>query len=64
MATYTIDLGRDEDGVWIVRSPDVPGFHTYSRNLRQARVRVQEALSLWVEDAHPELEYRYRPPRQ
>lgn len=64
MTTYRIDLERDESGAWIVRSPDVPGFHTYGRSLRQARNRTREALSLWVEDAaDADLEYRYQLPR-
>ena len=64
VTTYRIDLERDESGAWIVRSPDVPGFHTYGRSLRQARNRTREALSLWVEDAaDADLEYRYHLPR-
>ena len=64
VTTYRIDLERDESGAWIVRSPDVPGFHTYGRSLRQARNRTREALSLWVEDAaDADLEYRYQLPR-
>ena len=63
--TYRIDLERDENGAWSVRSPDVPGFHTYGRSLRQARNRAREALSVWVEDADDaELEFRYRLPKQ
>ena len=65
VTTYRIHLERDESGAWIVRSPDVPGFHTYGRSLRQARNRTREALSLWVEDADDaELEFQYRLPKQ
>jgi predicted RNase H-like HicB family nuclease len=61
---YRIDLERDETGAWIVRSPDVPGFHTYGRSLGQARNRAREALSLWVEQADDaDLEFRYRLPK-
>ena len=62
--TYRIHLERDESGAWLVRSPDVPGFHTYGRSLRQARDRAREALSLWVEDAgDADLEFRYQLPK-
>jgi predicted RNase H-like HicB family nuclease len=65
VTTYRIELERDESGTWIVRSPDVPGFHTYGRSLRQARNRAREALSLWVEDADAAgLEFQYHLPKQ
>lgn len=64
VTTYRIHLERDESGAWVVRSPDVPGFHTYGRSLRQVRNRVREALSLWVEDAgDADLEFRYQLPK-
>ena len=65
MRTHKIHLERDENGTWIVRSPDVPGFHTYGRSLRQAKNRAREALSLWIEDADDaELEFQIHLPKQ
>ena len=49
--TYKAVFERDESGVWIVRVPQIPGCHTYGRTLDQARRRIREALSLWVDDA-------------
>jgi len=49
--TYRVVLERDESGSWIARIPSVPGCHSYGRSLVEARRRVREALSLWVEDA-------------
>ncbi len=49
--TYKAVFERDESGAWIVRVPQVPGCHTYGRTLDQARRRIREALSLWVDDA-------------
>jgi predicted RNase H-like HicB family nuclease len=49
--TYTVKIERDESGAWIARVPEVPGCHTYGRSLRQAKHRIREALSLWVDDA-------------
>ena len=48
---YRVVIERDESGAWIARVPRVPGCHTYGRTLDQARRRIREALSLWVEDA-------------
>jgi predicted RNase H-like HicB family nuclease len=63
--TYRIHLERDMSGAWVARCPDVPGFHTYGRSLRQVRNRVREALGLWVDDADTtELEFRYHFPSE
>ena len=51
MATYHVDIERDESGAWIATVTGVPGAHTYGRSLRQVRQRTREALSLWVDDA-------------
>jgi len=48
---YRVVLDRDESGAWIATVPAVPGCHTYGRSLVEARRRVRDALSLWVEDA-------------
>lgn len=48
---YRVVFERDEDGAWIARVPSVRGCHTHGRTIEQARGRVREALSLWVDDA-------------
>src|SRR2546423_15610935 len=48
---YRVIYERDGGGAWIARVPSVRGCHTHGRTLEQARRRVREALSLWVEDA-------------
>src|SRR5438132_9876034 len=48
---YRVVFERDESGAWIARIPSVRGCHTYGRTLDQARRRIREALSLWVDDA-------------
>lgn len=48
--TYRVVLERDESGSWIARIPSVPGCHSHGRSLVEARRRVREALSLWIED--------------
>ena len=51
MGEYRVIFERDESGAWIARVPSVRGCHTHGRTLEQARRRVREALSLWVDDA-------------
>jgi predicted RNase H-like HicB family nuclease len=64
VATYHVDIERDESGAWIATVVAVPGAHTYGRSLRQVRRRTREALSLWVDDADDaELEFEVHLPR-
>lgn len=48
---YRIVFERESDGRWTVEVPEVPGCHTYGRTIDQARDRVREALSLFVDNA-------------
>jgi predicted RNase H-like HicB family nuclease len=52
MKSYTVRYERDESGAWIAIVPAVRGCHTYGRTIDQARRRIREALSLWVDDAN------------
>jgi predicted RNase H-like HicB family nuclease len=49
LSRYVVRYSRDADGTWIATVPSVPGCHTYGRTLEQARVRILEALSLFVD---------------
>jgi predicted RNase H-like HicB family nuclease len=61
--SYEVELERDERGAWLARVPSAPGCHTHGRSLRQAKNRIRQALSLWVNDAdEAELTFRYRLP--
>jgi predicted RNase H-like HicB family nuclease len=51
MSTYRVRYDRDRSGAWIASVPKVRGCHTYGRTLDQARERIREALSLFVDDA-------------
>jgi predicted RNase H-like HicB family nuclease len=51
MPEYRVVIERDESGAWIARIPEIRGCHSYGRTLEQARRRIREALSLWVDDA-------------
>ncbi len=49
--SYRVVYELDESGHWIASVPRVKGCHTYGRSLSEARSRVREALSLFVDDA-------------
>lgn len=51
MSEYTVIYERDPAGAWLARVRGIAGCHSYGRTLEQARVRIREALSLWVDDA-------------
>lgn len=48
---YRVVIERDEAGAWIAHVRGVRGCHTYGQTLDQVRLRIREALGLWVEDA-------------
>ena len=41
---------RDDEGWWVASVPNIKGCHTQGRSIRQARERLREALSLFVND--------------
>jgi predicted RNase H-like HicB family nuclease len=48
---YTVDYVLGDDGWWTASVREVRGAHTQGRSIAQARRRVREALSLFVDDA-------------
>jgi predicted RNase H-like HicB family nuclease len=46
---FTVVLERDEDGVYVVSIPALPGCHTQGRSLDQAMRRIRAAAELWLE---------------
>ena len=49
--SYRVLYERDETGAWIAHAVDIRGCHTYGSTIAQARSRIREALSLFVDDA-------------
>ena len=45
----TVTIDRDEDGVWIVECPAVPGCVSQGRTKAEALANIQEAISLCME---------------
>lgn len=50
MSQVVARFERDEDGWWVASVPSIKGCHTQGRSIRQARERLREALSLFVDD--------------
>jgi predicted RNase H-like HicB family nuclease len=50
MKTFTVIYERDEAGWWVADVRDVPCCHTQGHTIEQARERILDALSLYVED--------------
>jgi predicted RNase H-like HicB family nuclease len=48
---YTVDYVLGDDGWWTASVREVRGAHTQGRSIAQARRRIREALSLFVEGA-------------
>lgn len=58
---YRVVVNR-EDGRWLADVPDVPGTHTWAKNLVGLDASVREAIALaedLPEGAEPELELSY-----
>lgn len=51
MSTYTVRYERDDTDWWVATVKEVRGCHTQGRTIDQARRRIREALSLFVDDA-------------
>jgi len=49
-ATYTVILGREEDGRIIASVPGVPGCHAYGRTRSEAVRRVTSALRFFIRE--------------
>lgn len=45
----TVTIDRDEDGVWIVECPAVPGCVSQGQTKAEALANIQEAISLCME---------------
>ena len=48
--SYRVSYQRDESGWWMATVAAIPGCLTQGKNLDQARRRIREALSLYVDE--------------
>ena len=45
----TVTIDRDEDGVWVVQCPAIPGCVSQGDTKDQAIVNIREAIALCIE---------------
>jgi predicted RNase H-like HicB family nuclease len=50
MKSYKVTYERDEDRWWVASIESLPGCHTQGRTIDQARRRIREALSAYLDD--------------
>jgi predicted RNase H-like HicB family nuclease len=46
---FAVTLDRDEDGVWIVECPAIPGCVSQGHTKEEALANIQEAIQLCLE---------------
>lgn len=49
MKTFTVIYERNDANWWVAEVPEVPGCHTQGSTIEQARERIIDALSLYVD---------------
>jgi len=46
---FSVTLDRDEDGVWIVECPSIPGCVSQGRTKSEAMKNIQKAIKVCLE---------------
>ena len=46
---FTIVIELDEDGIYVASVPELEGCHTQAKTLDELRVRIKEAIQLYLE---------------
>ena len=46
---FTVTLDRDEDGIWVVECPAIPGCVSQGATKEQALANIQDAIRLCLE---------------
>ena len=47
--TFTVTIDRDEDGVWVVECPSIPGCVSQGETKEEALANVREAIVACLE---------------
>ncbi len=47
--TYQVTLRRDEDGMWCVSCPALPGCHSQGTTREEALANIKDAIELCLE---------------
>jgi predicted RNase H-like HicB family nuclease len=46
---FSVTIDRDEDGVWVVECPSIPGCVSQGRTKKQAMKNIGQAINLCLE---------------
>ncbi len=46
---FTVTLNRDEDGIWVVECPSIPGCVSQGKTREEALENIKEAIELCLE---------------
>lgn len=46
---FQVTMDRDEDGMWVVECPSIPGCVSQGKTRREALANIQEAIALCLE---------------
>ena len=46
---FIVTLDRDEDGMWVVECPSIPGCISQGKTREEALINIQEAIDLCME---------------
>lgn len=46
---FNVTLDRDEDGMWVVECPSIPGCVSQGKTKDEALANIEEAISLCLE---------------
>lgn len=46
---FTVTLGQDEDGVWVVECPSIPGYISQGKSREAALANIQDAIAACLE---------------
>jgi len=55
---FKVIIEQDEDGYFVASVPALPGCHTQAKTLPELRKRLREAISLCLEVAKTDAQYR------
>jgi len=47
--TFNVTINRDEDGVWVIECPSIPGCVSQGETKEEALENIREAIALCLE---------------
>lgn len=55
---FKVIIERDEDGLYVASVPALPGCYTQAKTIETLQTRIREAISLCLEVAKTDKDYR------